>query len=235
MIADVLAGNNYINMNIKLAKLTDIYTAVYFAEVLNIITRVCSKKKYDNDGYFKLDRKYIEDRTTLDVVSQLNCDEVLRRLGEIVVSSPEDPDKIKVNLQSLLYILTTEGITKPEAVKKKVKVSRTAAAMSKAEYAKMALKKTILETDEDLKKALEDWIDCAYNNKRITKAVVNTFEKTISDYTTNKETKLQIIKTCMVNGWSNAEWGINSYHKDHKVGTKLPTQKLSTELSQIEL
>lgn len=242
MIADVLAGNNYINVNIRLAKLTDLYTAVYFGEVLNIITRVCAKKVYDEEGFFTLDRKYIESRTTLGIDEQLNCDIILSRLGDVLMTHPENPDKIRVNLAGLLAILIDESVQKPDAVKKKAKASKSAVATSKAGYIKSALKKGIKEEDEELKKFYEDWIDSAYNNKRITKVVVELFEKTINDYTQDKQTKLKLIQTCIVNGWSDATWAINAQSrnnsfkkKDITPGTRLPEQKVAKELSQVEL
>lgn len=240
MIADVLSGNNYINMNVKLAQLTNINTAVYFAEVLNIITKVCQKKKYDNNGYFKLDRKYVEKRTTLTLDEQYICDETLSNLNACLEVSEDDRDKVRVNLEALLSQLTGFELTPSEAPKRKrrprvANTDSTKPRLTKSEYAIINLKKCIKEQDSSLRVAYENWVESTYYSKHLTKVVVNLFEDTINSFTTDLQTKLEIINRCTANAWADAKWGINALNKTSKVGTKLNTQKVATTLSDIEL
>ena len=50
-------------------------------------------------------------------------------------------------------------------------------------------------------------IDAA--NCRFTKAVVQVFEKTITEYTTNKAIRLKIIEIATTNSYKDATWAIN--------------------------
>ena len=75
-------------------------------------------------------------------------------------------------------------------------------------------------------------IDAA--NCRFTKAVVQLFEKTVTEYTNDKATRLKIIEIATVNSYRDATWAINKLSGSgfrQTVATKLPTQKIGTSVS----
>ena len=55
----------YVSYNVRLAHILDLPTAVYVSELININRKAIEKEKLKGDGFFKLDRNYIELRTTL--------------------------------------------------------------------------------------------------------------------------------------------------------------------------
>jgi hypothetical protein len=73
------------------------------------------------------------------------------------------------------------------------------------------MKKALLETDIELRTAYELWIDGMIDaaNCRFTKAVVQLFEKTVTEYTTDKTTRLKIIEIATTNSYRDASWAIN--------------------------
>ena len=78
--------------NRKLVKLTNLNTAVYWSELLEIIEQVVRKKKFDDDGYFKLDRKYMEDQTGIQTINlkqslYLKSSECLSAINQTSASS----------------------------------------------------------------------------------------------------------------------------------------------------
>ncbi|MBO7079745.1 MAG: hypothetical protein J6W64_08065 [Bacilli bacterium] len=77
---ELMASDSYGRYNRKLMKLAGLNTAVYWSEILDIIIHVVKKKKFDENGFFKIDRKYIEDRTGLEIEDQLDCDAILENL-----------------------------------------------------------------------------------------------------------------------------------------------------------
>jgi hypothetical protein len=65
------------------------------------------------------------------------------------------------------------------------------------------------------------------SNCRFTKAVVQLFEQTVTDYTTDKQKRLKIIELATINSYRDATWAINriaggtrpTYQQPQKIGT----------------
>ena len=70
-------------------------------------------------------------------------------------------------------------------------------------------------------------------NCRFTKAVVQLFEKTVTEYMADKATKLKIIEIATVNSYKDATWAINRLNstRPSTVATKLPEQKICKGVS----
>ena len=74
MLLDLLAQDNFINVNINLIKSLGLNTAIYVAELLNIYRKAVTKNKLVDDMYSKVSRDYITDKTSLLNEEQLICD-----------------------------------------------------------------------------------------------------------------------------------------------------------------
>jgi hypothetical protein len=75
-------------------------------------------------------------------------------------------------------------------------------------------------------------IDAA--NCRFTKAVVQLFEKTVAEYTTDKALRLKIIEIATINSFRDATWAINRIYNPGKftqTATKLTEQRICTGVS----
>lgn len=219
-----------LRLNKKLIKLAGFEVAAYWAELQSILKQVVKKQTADEKGFFTLDRDYVERETTLTVTKQLKCDEKLLSLG-VLMKDPENPNKISIAVNGMVAIITDEDTTK---LKKKSANSADAKA-AKVAGIKMTMKKAILETDIDLRAAYERWVEGMVDaeNCRFTKAVVQLFEQTVSNYTPDKAKRLRIIEIATANSYKDANWAISrlSSTRPATFATKLPEQKICTGVS----
>ena len=220
-----------IRLNKKLVKVVGFEVAAYWAELQSILKQVVKKNTADEQGYFILDRDFMERETTLTVAKQLKCDEQLLKLG-VMLKDPANPNKIAIAVNGMVAVITDEDTTKlkkTSAVKKDEKAAKIAGIKS-------TMKKAILEDDMELRAAYERWIDGMIDaaNCRFTKAVVQLFEKTVTQYTTDRSLRLKIIEIATVNSFRDATWAINRLYNPGKFtsqATKLPEQKICTGVS----
>lgn len=217
-----------LRLNKRLIKLAGFEVAAYWAELQSILKQVVKKHTADEFGFFSLDRDYLERETTLTLNKQLKCEEKLISLGAII-KDPENPNRLCISVHGMVEVITNEDTTKlkkSSAVKKDEKAAKIAGI-------KITMKKALLETDVELRAAYERWVDGMVDaaNCRFTKAVVQLFEKTITEYTTDKNTRLKIIEIATANSYRDATWAINKLSGSgfrQTAATKLPTQKIST-------
>ena len=234
---DVLSPCSYGRFNRKLAAIAGLPVAVYWSAILEVSTKVVKKKKYDEDGYFKLDRKYVEEITSIGLEDQLDCDAVLSNLKVLEVKEGE-PNQLRVHLDIMISLLVDDKVKPTETLKKKIRVGRTQGKENKSTYIKGMLCRHIQETepDDDLAKAYCDWVEVVYEKGIIKKTQVDAFRDDINKYTSDKNVKLEIIKIAIGLSYKLAEWAINKYDPTNanKAG-RLPEQRISTELNTQEL
>ncbi len=222
-----------LRLNKKLVKIAGFEVAAYWAELQSILKQVVKKQTADERGFFTLDRDYVERETTLSIAKQLKCEEKLLSLG-VLLKDPAEPNKISIAVNGMVAVITDEDTTK---------LKKSGSAQADVKAAKIAgikatMKKAILETDSELRFAYERWVDGMIDaaNCRFTKAVVQLFEKTVTQYTTDKALRLKIIEIATVNSFKDATWAINRIYNPGKypsptVATKLSEQKICTGVS----
>ena len=220
-----------LRLNKKLIKIAGFEVAAYWAELQSILKQVVKKETADERGFFILDRDYMERETTLTVAKQLKCDEQLIKLG-VMLKDPDNPNSIALAVNGVVAVITDEDTTK---LKKTGKTSADAKA-AKIAGIKATMKKAILEDDLELRAAYERWIDGMIDaqNCKFTKAVVQLFEKTVTEYTTDRTLRLKIIEIATVNSYKDATWAINRIYNPGKFtsqATKLPEQKVYSGVS----
>lgn len=221
-----------LRLNKRLCKLVGFEVAAYWAELQSILKQVVKKKTADEQGFFTLDRDYVERETTLTITKQLKCEEKLVTMG-VVVKDPENPNRLTISVSNMVEIITdedTKKLKKTSAVKKDEKIA-------KLEGIKLTMKKALLETDAELRAAYERWIDGMVDaqNCRFTKAVVQLFEQTVSNYTPDKAKRLKIIEIATTNSYRDANWAISRLSSTRPItmATKLPEQKVCTGTSDV--
>lgn len=195
-----------LRLNKRLIKIAGFEVAAYWAELQSVLKQVVKKQTMDEKGFFLLDRSHVERETTLTVSKQLKCEEKLIELG-VLLRDAENPNKIAIAVNGMVAVITDEDTTK---LKKTGKTSADAKA-AKIAGMKATMKKAIVETDPEIRAAYERWIDGMIDaaNCRFTKAVVQVFEKTVTEYTNNKAIRLQIIEIATINSYKDATWAIN--------------------------
>ena len=221
-----------LKLNKRLIRLTNFEVAAYWAELQSILKQVVKKGTADERGFFTLDRDFMERETTLNLNKQLKCDEKLITMG-VVLKDPDNPNRLAISVENMIEIITDEDTKK---LKKSSRSTKEEAKVAKVEGIKATMKRAILETDIDLRAAYERWIDGMIDaqNCRFTKAVVQLFEKTVTQYTTDKGLRLKIIEIATVNSYRDATWAINKIYNPGKFtspATKLPEQKICTGIS----
>jgi hypothetical protein len=215
-----------------LVKIAGFDVAAYWAELQSILKQVVKKQTADERGFFPLDREYLERETTLTITKQLKCEEKLVEMG-VVMKDPENPNKLAISVSNMVEIITNEDTSKLK------KTSKTSADAKAAKIAgiKATMKKAILETDVEVRAAYERWVDGMVDaaNCRFTKAVVQIFEKTITQYTSDKATRLKLIEIATTNSYRDANWAIEKITKTNNfrfsAASQLPEQKICTGVS----
>lgn len=221
-----------LRLNKRLIKLTNFEVAAYWAELQSILKQVVKKGTADERGFFTLDRDFMERETTLNLNKQLKCDEKLITMG-VVLKDPDNPNRLAISVENMIEIITDEDTKK---LKKSSKSTKEEAKVAKVEGIKNTLKRAILETDIDLRAAYERWVEGMVDaqNCRFTKAVIQLFEKTVTEYTNDRSLRLKIIEIATVNSYRDATWAINKIYNPGKFtsnATKLPEQKICTGIS----
>lgn len=219
-----------LRLNKRLVKIAGFEVAAYWAELQSILKQVVKKQTMDERGFFTLDREYVERETTLSVAKQLKCDEKLLSLG---VMMKDAPNKISIAVNGMVALITDED------TKKLKKSGRTTADDRAAKIAgiKTNMKRAIFTQDAALREAYERWIDGMIDaqNCKFTKAVVQLFEKTVTQYTPDKSTQLKIIEIATINSYKDATWAINKLTSPSLFGKppamKQTEQKICTGVS----
>ena len=222
MLIDIMSPYSYLQVNTKMISIFGLNVATYWAELLNIYSRVIKKKKDEviqANGFFTIDRDYIKSRTSLDISDQVKCDKVLVNIGALAVDA-ENPNHISISLKRMFEILSEDDASAIAAIQKQAK-SRKGTSASSAEtkvfMIKQNLKKAIDSADQDLQKAFSTWIDAFMESKNVlTKAAVEIFQRTVENYSTSKQVKLKIIEIATVHSYRDAQWAINMYERDSK-------------------
>jgi hypothetical protein len=224
-----------LRLNKRLVKIAGFEVAAYWAELQSILKQVVKKNTADEKGFFSLDRDYVERETTLTVTKQLKCEEKLLAMG-VILKDPGNPNRLAISVTNMVEIITdedTKKLRKTSAVKKDTKAAKIAGI-------KTTMKKAILETDPELRAAFERWVDGMVDaeNCRFTKAVVQLFEKTVTEFSADKADRLKVIEIATVNSYKDATWAINRFcGMPNKTGyytntaAKLPEQKICTGVS----
>lgn len=219
-----------LRLNKRLIKIAGFEVAAYWAELQSILKQVVKKQTADERGFFSLDRDYLEKETTLTLAKQLKCEDKLVTMG-VVMKDPENPNRLAISVNNMVEIITdedTKKLKKTSAVKKDEKAAKVAGI-------KQNMKRFIVEPDSELRAAYERWIEGMIDaaNCRFTRAVVEVFEKTVTDYTPDKAKRLRIIEIATVNSYKDATWAISrlSSSRPTTVASKLPAQKVCSGVS----
>lgn len=227
MYVDLMAQENYININKKLMTIVGRDTAIYWTELMNVIKKVIKKKKFDEQGFFTVDRSFIYEQTTLTLEEQLSCDAVLRRVGALE-QAPDNTDLIRVNIETVVALITSEDTKALNEVVKKAKVKKTDSSEAKKQCVKAALKNGIVEPDVDILNAMRDWVESILSKNFLTKKVIEVFQNTVRSYSSDKAVQLKIIELATIHAYKDASWAINLYQKDRKPATRLAEQKIAS-------
>lgn len=245
----ISSQENYININISILHTFDLETAVYWAVLNSILYQVHKKKKYDDSGYFKLDRKYMAEKTGLDAKKQKQIESILESFGIIDIDhTVKTGNKFRVDIRKMLSIIIQDNIqdtleqeikivkSEPKEKPKKVKLTEEEQ-IKKKEGIVLGLCKYINEPDSDLYNSYKEWITSMVFNKTITKLQIETFQNALNTYTQDKALKLNLLRVAAVNSYKDLEYVLNKYNSLQSISTSSRTlnQKSAKNLTATEV
>ena len=219
MLIDLLNSQNYIMVSMDAIKIFGLNTAVYCAELLNIYKKAHIKHKLIQDKYFKVDREFIAQRTSLDINEQLQCDIKLSKVNVISRCDEADPDVICLDIEVYASLLSSEDVKILEKVSKTVKtVSPSAVKQSNKQHSINTLKASIECKDVDVLFALKGWVDSLFEvDKGLSKAQIKYFKDKLDEYCNgDKAAALKIIEIATIHNYIDCQWAINTYERDIK-------------------
>lgn len=248
MLIDLLNSANYIMVNKDAIRIFGLNTAIYCSELLNIYKKAVVKNKLYNDGtYFKIDREYIKEQTSLEIEDQLKCDINLRKVN-IITPDEADPDIIHFDVEIYASILSSEDVKLLNSVSSKVKVSNPRnVKQAQRERIIIALKEAIECKTLPVLQKLQGWIESimADPKRYMSKQQVIAFKNRLDEYCNGDLQKaLDIIEIATIHCYVDCQWAINLYERNNKpfisTSTNSPSavrvtlQRKTTELGDQE-
>lgn len=226
MLLDIMSPYSYLQVNTKMISIFGLNVATYWAELLNIYSRVIKKKKDEviqSNGYFTIDRDYIKQRTSLDTADQLKCEKALVNIGSLAVDE-DNPNKICISLNRMFEILSEDDTAVILDLQKKAKSRKSGSSTETKKFMiSQNIKKAIVTADTDLRAAYDAWVEALVEGKgTLTKAGAEIFQRTVESYSTVKPIRLKIVEIATVHLYKDAQWAINMYERDSKnTGTRI--------------
>lgn len=211
MVLDLLSTDMQISFNLKLAHRIGLHAAIYLGELLNINKKAVIKNKVTDGGFFKIDRNYIEQRTTLTRPEQKELDETLKSL-QVLKADNTSKDLININVDSITGLLLDDNDTLVDKITQPVKKKR----VTKADAIRASLKEAITTTNPELRAAYEEWIDAVILRQGwMSVASIREGQELVDKYTNRDlDIALSVIRIGAINGWRDISWAINAYEKE---------------------
>lgn len=226
MYIDILSPDNYHTYNIKIAQVFGLETAVYWAELLNIVKKAINKNKLDDNGFFRVDRKYIFEKTTVTIEEQLKIDSKLKKIN-VINTKADDDSLIALDIQLMCSIITNDDFNLLQDIAKKVrtKVNKEAKESGRRKVIEN-LKDHIVEVESnyDLITAYRDWVDGIYAKPKgyLSNKLIDIFVSTLRAYYKEDLAKAKrLIEIATVRGWREAAWVIQAYEQETNSVTRL--------------
>lgn len=219
MLIELLSSSNYVNFNIKLAQILGLKPAIYLSQIMDINEKAIRKNKVDNN-YFTIDRKYVEQRTTLTKDEQVSIEKDLLTMG-ILEKCVDKKNSIFLNITALTSIMMTpdEDLLQDISSLSKSKKKKT-----KTEVIEENLKNNVLTTNVELRDAYYEWIESVITKRGVmTKAAVIHAQPTLDEFCDrNLDVALKVLEIASIHGYEDISWAINTYNKDYKIGYSVP-------------
>ena len=210
MLVELLSQSNYQSFNIKLAQLLGLESSIYLSALIDINEKAYRKDKII-DGFFVVDRDYVEQRTTLNKTRQSKIENELSRVGILQLSN----EYIKINLE----ILTSLVLEENENIRKDLSSFRKAAtAKSKGDYILNAVKSNIDQTlPIELQQAYSNWLDSVYSKFNfINKQTLFNAQTEVNNAANhNLNVAIDIVNIAAANGWKDMKWAVKVYKERH--------------------
>lgn len=224
-LIDLLNPENNSTFNYKLANILGLEASIYLSRVISINQKAIKKKLIYNN-FFKIDRAYITEKTTLKVSKQKEIEKNLAELNIIVINK-DDADLISLNLSVLISIFNDNN----EEVKKEVKRVAGQTKETKKLAIARALKNHIDTPNDEIREAYYNWIDTVVQTKSMNVTTVESAQKILRKFTSDAKVALEIINIATANSYMDLTFAINNYTRLMNVMAKETSNAQSTVVS----
>jgi len=233
MNLDILSIRNcYLTINEKLIQMIGLDTAAYLTVVLDALHQAVKKGKVNEQGFFKLDRKYANERTGLSTTEQKHCDDRLIAIN-VMKRDPETLNLLSVDAGAVVQLIQQDDAKFTDQIK--LALAKTKKAENdeyKKEQIIRAAKAQVKTTDFEIRQAIFDWIEAMDGTLR--KTAIGLVEDAVDAYTKDKQVKIKLYQILAVNTWREVQWAINRYERDYKP-KGLGEQRVATSTADINL
>lgn len=247
MYIDALSQDAQLIVSKKAIKLFGRDAAIYWSALSGILWHVREKESFDSSGFFRVDRAWVEEQTSLTAEEQIACEAALAEWG-IVARSPDDPCKISVSAEAALAALVGESVRelkpakKPApkaraprlsaedkaAAKKLKEEQREAKRREKDEIVRATMKRICCQQflSQEAKDAACRWVDSIYDSKRyLNRDKIQMFASQIKARSSDPKAQAAIIDVAVANSWQDGSWAVSSY--DRSLGAAKSSQSQS--------
>ena len=215
MNLDILSTRNcYLSINEKLIQMLGLDTAAYLTVVLDALHQAVKKNKVNEQGFFKLDRKYATERTGLTTNEQKRCDERLIALN-LMKRDEETLNLLSVDVGAVVQFIQQDDAKFIDQVKLTLaKTKKTEAEEYRREHIIRACKAIVKTTDFEIRGAIYDWIDAMGGT--LSKTAIALVEDAVDNYTKDKQLKIKLFQIMAINSLRDPQWAIQRYERDYK-------------------
>lgn len=211
MLFDLLSSDNYVSYNVKIAKEMGLYAAVYLAELININRKAINKQRIDNNC-FTVNRQYIEERTTLNIDTQLVLDKKLQEVG-VLAKKEGSPDEMYIDANALTNLVAAGDVKLLARVSKITKLDNVGgvanAKITQRQRDMQLCKTAISTTNTELQTALSGWIEGVYArpNGFLSRRAVTIFQNELYKYTNGDlDLALKLVDIATITGYKEFQW-----------------------------
>lgn len=212
MLLDLLSTDMSVSYNVKLAHRIGLHTSIYVTELINIYRKATQKGKIVDEKYFRVDRDYVELRTTLTKEEQRELDQALKSISVVKISS-KNRDIIGIDIEELSKLVLDDDANKIEGT---VKTQLKKKAPTKKDAIIAQLKSYVSASNEELRDAYYEWIEEAYaRNGWMSAASIREAQRAIDNYSgKDLDIALDILHIASTNGYKDIMWAIERYEKN---------------------
>lgn len=218
MIIDLVAPDSYLMINKRAIQIFGLNTAAYLSVIFNIGKTVVRKKKFNPEGWFTVDRKFVQSEIAIKPADQIVIDKSLANVG-VIEQNESDYNTIRIHANIFEQIITDTDTKAAKATTAKLKSGKIGKAESRREYIIQMLCDTLTESDPDIRQAKIDLISVIYDKGFCKKVQVECLENDLNNYSADKQIKLALLKKMMINAWKDVAWAIKAYEDEQRKGS----------------
>lgn len=217
MLLDLLAEDNFVQFNKKLAHTIGLKEAIYVNQLLNIVYKATNKDKIVENGFIRLDRKYIYKQTTLSIEDQLKIETKLQRLN-VLEKDFEDDDLLKIDVEKLASITITEDEDIIKEIQNRTSIGKLKVDKNSRDNNIISNFCNLINTgNEDVDTAYRSWIEACVKTKGnfLNKDIINKFQLDLYKYSKGDITRaIKVLKVATLYCYRECSWAIKRYEKE---------------------